>query len=246
MTATITPHAAMPGSINNDSDARRNEYLEALSFYLSQPDSLERIVLLENSGSSLEPFRRLHAESGSSKELILISTSPDYDHSRGKGYGEFLMLDTGLTQLRAEGVLTDESRLWKVTGRHRIANMAELLATSPERYDLYCDLRKVPLIGERLGGNRWMDLRIVSFSLAGYRRFFEGRYGESYVPEKAFFETAYAAWKKNPAGIHPRFRVQPQIRGTSGLTGASYSSPAYRTKEGLRRIGRRLLPGLWL
>lgn len=236
----------MPGSIHNDAEARQKEYLSALSYYLSQPDTLGRIVLLENSGASLEPFRNLHRESGSSKDLILLSTSPDYDHTKGKGYGEFLMLDTGLAQLRSERVLAEDAKLWKVTGRHRIVNMAELLATSPERYDLYCDLRKVPVIGESLGGNRWMDLRIVSFSLSGYSRFFEGRYGESFVPEKAFFETAYATWKRDPTGIYPRFRVQPEIRGTSGYNGASYSSAGYLAKERLRRVSRKVLPGIWL
>jgi hypothetical protein len=52
--------------------------------------------------------------------------------------------------------------LWKVTGRLRVLNLEKLIATAPERYDFYCDLRSVPLIGERLGGNHWMELRTFS------------------------------------------------------------------------------------
>ena len=237
----------MPGSANNDADMRLAEYLNALSHYLSQPDDLiQSVVILENSGTSAAPFQALFEQSGSKKSFSFISTTSDYDHTQGKGFGEFLMIDAGMKQLVESGGASESTEFWKVTGRHQVINIAEMIRTAPADYDLYCDLRKVPLIGERLGGNRWMDLRALSFSLAGYRRFFEGRYDGGFTLEKPFFERAYAAWQRDPRGIVPRFRVQPILRGTNGRTGESYSSPSYLRKERLRAVVRRLAPQVWL
>lgn len=247
LTATVSPSNAMPGSANNDADIRRGEYLNALAHYLSQPDDLiQSIVILENSGASVEPFKALYERSESTKSFSFINTSSDYDHTQGKGFGEFLMIDSGMKRLVESGLASEDTVFWKVTGRHHVINIADMIRTAPADYELYCDLRKVPLIGERLGGNRWMDLRVLSFSLKGYRRFFEGRYDGGFTLEKPFFERAYAAWQLDPRGIVPRFRVQPILRGTNGRTGESYSSPSYLRKERLRSVVRRVAPQVWL
>ncbi|WP_338503307.1 hypothetical protein V6R86_07385 [Sphingomonas kaistensis] len=247
LTATVSPSSTMPGSANNDAAIRRDEYLKALSHYLAQPDDIiQSVVILENSGASAEPFRALYENSGSAKSFAFINTTADYDHTRGKGFGEFLMIDAGMKQLVEGGRFSTEAKFWKVTGRHHVLNISDMIRTAPETYDLYCDLRNVPLIGERLGGNRWMDLRVLSFSIAGYRHFFEGRYDGGFTLEKPFFERAYAAWRQDPKGIVPRFRIQPVLRGTNGRTGESYSSPSYLRKERLRALMRRLAPRLWL
>lgn len=247
LTATVSPSNAMPGSANNDAETRRNEYLNALSHYLSQPDEvIQSVVILENSGASAAPFQALYEASGSGKSFAFINTTADYDHTQGKGFGEFLMIDAGMKQLFDKGLISSDTTFWKVTGRHHVINIADMIRTAPKTYDLYCDLRNVPLIGERLGGNRWMDLRVLSFSLAGYQRFFEGRYGDGFTLEKPFFERAYAAWRQSPEGIVPRFRIQPILRGTNGRTGESYSSPSYLRKERLRTTARKIAPALWL
>ena len=75
---------------------------------------VDGIILLENSGFDLAPFRERHARSGSRKTVHLVNVPDDYDHSKGKGYGEFLMIDRGLAQLAASGAIAPEDRLWKV------------------------------------------------------------------------------------------------------------------------------------
>ncbi|MEC5399290.1 hypothetical protein [Uliginosibacterium sp. H1] len=248
MTATVQPPSGMPGSVRNDPQLRLREYLEAFRFYLTVDDALvDQIVIMENSDADLSPFARVAAEQGSTKRLQLINTSSEYPASKGKGYGEFRMVDEGLSRLIASGAVQMDTPMWKLTGRLKLLNIAEMLATAPAGYGFYCDLRKVPLIGERLGGNDWMELRVFSFTPAAYDACLRGQYGKSYVLEKAFFTLLTgpeAAGGK--ARVVPRFRRQPRLAGVSGHSNKSYEGLGYRAKNTLRSVARVLAPRLWL
>lgn len=246
LTATITPAAGIGATQRVDPGVRLAEYLKAFEFYLGLPDDrVAGIVLLENSGHDLSAFERLARERGSSKRVITLSTSPDYPANRGKGYGEFFMLDQGLAQLRALG-LPGDTPLWKVTGRLIVHNMARMIATAPERFELYADFRHVPWIGHRFGGNDWLELRLIAMTLDGYDRYLRGHYGDGYVLEHAFFQRLFPLLGPAHPGIHPRFRTQPELVGHSGHSNKSYTSLEYRLKGALRVFTRRHLQFLWL
>jgi hypothetical protein len=247
MTATVAPSTLMPGTARSDPALRLAEYLAAFDHYLALDDALvDGIILLENSGFDLAPFRERHARSGSRKTVHLVNVPDDYDHSKGKGYGEFLMIDRGLAQLAASGAIAPEDRLWKVTGRLIVANMAQMMARAPRSFDFYCDLRKVPLIGESLGGNRWAELRLIAFTMRGYYALLRGQYDSDFVLEKSFFEILHDNLGSGALAITPRFAIQPTFVGYSGFSNQSYLSPSKRAKNALRAVGRRLLPALWL
>jgi hypothetical protein len=156
MTATITPAQGIGNSVRVDPALRLSEYLEAFRHYASLPDELvQGILFLENSGHDLTPFRELQRTLGTRKQIEFLSTSTDYPAEKGKGYGEFLMLDQGMSHLRAQGWPGD-TQVWKVTGRLIVKNMARMVRQAPPAFALYADFRHVPVLGSRLGGtNGW-------------------------------------------------------------------------------------------
>ncbi|MBB6132983.1 hypothetical protein HD842_001094 [Massilia aurea] len=243
MSATITPSKDMPGSTRMDPAIRMNDYIEALRYYEGvAPEVVDRIVFLENSDTDLTPLKNA-LQRKSYKNVEFISVSSDYPPSRGKGYGEFRMFDEGL--LASESIKADD-HIWKVTGRLKILNIKQLICSAPADYEVYCDLRDVPLIGESLGGNLWMELRTFAFRRDAYDRYFRGEFSKSFVLEKKFFQTMKEELKKRNKQIIPRFRVQPIIDGYSGYSNANYRSASYRAKEKLRMVARTIAPGLWL
>src|SRR5260370_991740 len=154
MSATIAPSKAMPGSTRNDPQVRLTDYIAALKFYQSIPSNvIDRIVFLENSDSDLTPLKNALA-ANSKMKVEFISVDSQYSPERGKGFGEFRMLDEGLEKSTFIGA---DDYVWKVTGRLIIRNIAALVVSAPADYEVYCDLRDVPFIGESLGGNLWME-----------------------------------------------------------------------------------------
>lgn len=243
MSATITPSKDMPGSTRMDPAIRMNDYIEALKYYESvASEVVDRIVFLENSDTDLTPLKNA-LQRKSYKNVEFISVSSDYPPSKGKGYGEFKMFDEGLL---ASEIIQPDDHVWKVTGRLKILNIEQLIRSAPAEYEVYCDLRDVPIIGNYLGGNPWMELRTFAFRRDAYDRYFRGEFSASFVLEKKFFTTMKKELDKSNAQIIPRFLVQPVIDGYSGYSNANYRSTGYKAKETLRIIARKFVPGLWL
>lgn len=250
MTATITPPEGMPGSVRSDPTMRLDDYSRALKFYLSLPSCyVDRILFLENSGSDLSALRQVAKSVEHDKKVEFIGFIGDYKPEFGKGYGEFNMLDYGLSQYR---FFSKTDVLWKVTGRLQILNLAHLIKTAPQDYTVYCDLRSVPFISESLGGNNWMDLRLFSCTVEAYDRLLRSRYLEmtyfqpKFVnPEKYLFGLMRKAMNEDKK-LKPRFRVQPVIAGYGGYGNANYQGLTYKTKEFVRAAARLTAPWLWL
>lgn len=248
MTATITPFKGMPGVSRADPEIRLRDYIQALKFYLSLPHRfIDRILFLENSGADFDRLRQAANAVKHDKTVEFIACAAQYRPEigvYGKGYGEFSMINEGLANCRA---LSPSDTVWKITGRLSVLNMVRLLQTAPKEYGVYCDLRDVPLIGDRLGGNAWMDLRLFSCRVDAYDAYFRNQMEaiahES--PEKVFFSILKTALKQDLA-IIPRFRIQPMITGYGAFNNVDYQDRAYKTKENLRTFTRLFAPWLWL
>ena len=246
MTATLSPPQLMPCGRRADPALRLKDYLDAFDFYLGLSDQhVDRIILLENSDADLSVFRWLANARHSKKKIQLLNTTSDYPAEKGKGYGEFLMLDRGL-QKAVVGRTEPARHFWKITGRLKVLNLEEMIARAPMDYDIYCDLRDVPLIGEMLGGNQWMELRVFSFSNFGYNKYIRGRYDLGVVLEKELFRVLRQHLHEDGGGIIPRFNVQPELQGYCGHSNVSYQSFGYRSKGTLRKFSRAIFPQLWL
>ena len=247
MSATVSPPKTMIGSARNDPIERMLEYQAAFRFYLALPDEyVDTLVVFENSGADLEVFREIAVAANSKKRIHVVNTSTNYPAHMGKGYGEFMMIDEGLSMLLAAGISSNK-KIWKVTGRLQIVNIKQLIARASRDFEIYCDLRNVPLIGDALGGNRWMELRVFAFTMAGYDRYLRGNYDLGIGLETYFFDILHRATKsRNGTGIIPRFNLQPVIDGFCGYNNKSYLSLEYRVKNFVRATGRLVFPNLWL
>jgi len=246
LTATISIPQGMGATAQVDPEVRLQQYLDAFAYYWALPDeAIDGIVLTENSGYDFAAFQAICDANPCGKRFIPVSTSTDYPSSKGKGYGEFFMLDQALERLRQEGMPGD-TRFWKTTGRLKIRNLAEMTRTAPDTFTVYGDFRRVPFVGRRLGGNEWVELRLIAMTLDGYDRFFRGHYDDGYVIEQPFFDRLYPLYRAGGSGIVPRFRRQPEFVGVSGWSNKNYDGLEYRLKGALRRNLRRWAPGFWL
>ena len=250
MTATITPPRNVPLLSRGDPRLRLEDYRQALRFYMAMPNHfVDGILFIDNSNADLSDLQRMVDAEANGKRVELISfDGNDHPPEFGKGYGEFKLLDFGLA--RSELVRRRaECLLWKVTGRLRVLNLAALIESTPRACSIYCDLRSVPIIGNSMGGNRWMDLRVFSCTLAGYDRFMRDAYprlkrGECRSPEFYFFDKLVRYVRSGD--VVPRFRVQPNIAGFGGHRNVDYQRGSYRAKNVVRAIGRKVAPWLWL
>jgi hypothetical protein len=248
MTATIRPQADAVALARKDPALRLEDYCAALRFYLGLPDALvDRIVFIENSASDLSALQRIVDTETHAKQVELLTfQGNDFPPSFGRGYGEFQLLNHGLAQSAS---LRRGDLFWKVTGRLQVRNLDELIRTAPQEYDLYCDVRDVPLVGQIFGGNPWLELRLFSATRAGYDQFFRPqadrlRRDKVGTPERYLFHQL-----KNypdPLRIIRRFRVQPQYVGFAGHSNRDYASLPDRAKNSVRSVTRKWLPWIWI
>ena len=250
LTATITPPQGVPELSRTDPAIRLNDYLTAFEFYLKVPTKvLPRIVFAENSASDVSRFEEMAARLGRGKEVFVTTANwNDHPASYGRAYGEMKLIDKIMTEFAPVASLPADAIIWKGTGRHILRNIEPLIRTAPAAYDLYCDLKNRPI--------PWFDMRFFSFSVAGYRRFFLGRYPEVRdafsFPEPGSREVAEMMIRRwigdqlpDPK-IFPRFRVEPFIQGIRGWDNQPYSRGKGLAKFVVRKFGRRVAPRLWI
>ncbi len=250
LTATITPPEGVPELARTDPAIRRQDYLKAFEFYLKVPTrTLPRVVFAENSDSDVSAFRALGDRLGQGKEVFVTSfNGNDHPASYGRAYGEMKLLDKIMTDFEPVSSLPPDALIWKGTGRHILKNIDQLIRTAPRSYDLYCDLKNRPM--------PWFDMRFFSFSMAGYRSLFLGRYPEVRdafsFPEPGVREVAEFMIRRwvgdllpNPR-IYPRFRVEPFIEGVRGWDNQPYSRGRGLAKFWVRTVSRKVAPKLWI
>ena len=248
MTATIAPPHGAPELARSDPRLRLTDYCDALRFYLNLPDhTLHKLLFIDNSNSDLSTLEAIASEVHHRTKVEFIKfQGNDHPPEFGKGYGEFKLIDYGMAH---STIISAEDYVWKVTGRLRLLNLQQLIETAPVDYNIYCDLRHLLLIGDKLGGNDWMDLRVFSWSNLGYDLYLRNRYEllkpeVTGSPEQYFYKVMRAEDKS--AGIVPRFRIQPNIAGFGGRLNVDYQSNSYRLKNGLRQVARQIAPWIWL
>ncbi|MFV0335300.1 MAG: hypothetical protein ACK5JR_14670 [Tropicimonas sp.] len=245
MTATITPPASMGNNLRQDPDLRLQDYAEALRFYLSLPPGGPQSVLFcENSGSDLSSLRELsESENPHGRKVEFLSYVTDMPPERGKGCGELDILDRAHDEVLAA---RPEVMVWKVTGRLVVKNLSQMIASLPKGAAFYGDFRSVPVIGEKLGGNDWLDTRLLAYRPDYYAKYVHGMKEKCGIcTEKCLFAAIRPAIDGDP-GIAPRFRAQPVFRGICGGSNEDYEALPARAKNLIRSVGRRVAPGVWL
>lgn len=246
LTAAIDTDPANHNNKRSSSHARRQDYINALDYYIhNSPKEISHILFCENTGADLSEFNALKNISEKfGKTLNFLSFKGKSLLSEGKGRCEYEILDTAHVWLASR--FPKETPVWKITGRLIVKNFTSLVRSRPSTASVYMDLRSVPFIKDRLGGNNWAEMRVMSYTIEGYDRILKeqgpncGR-----VTEKGLFQIV-RNYKELGENIEPRFLVQPRFKGICGGSNKNYESMEYQMKDALRSFIRSVAPRIWL
>lgn len=245
LTATIRPHPDVPFLTRRDPQVRLADYREALQVYVRLPDTVvDRIVFVDNSGSDLAALGAVVDAEGRAKHVELLSfAGRDYPVEQGRSVGETYLIEDALARSRILSRLGDDDMFWKVTGRLQIQNLDRLVSSTPA-CDLYIDFRRYRM--------HWVDTRVFAATRRGFRAAFLSRIellrhdllppGVVAPEQRLFGELDDLRYEIR---LEPRFRVEPQIAGSSGL-GENYRRPRRLVESGVRSVTRRVIPSLWI
>ena len=239
MTATITPHNAR-NLARTDPVARLHDYNEALSFYLGLIDRpLHGIVFVENSDSDVTTLRQLVASRGLTGRVEFLCNYGVHLYSeKGRAHGEFKLLDYAMTA----SIMVIEAGVnhvvWKITGRYTVKNLASMISGAPRDFDAYVDMKDHP--------RRWMDMRLMAWTSAGYDRIFRGVADDLDSKTHEMLMREYLPKRALGARLVPRFSREPYIDGVRGWDNGNYSKGKELLKCYVRSAGRVLAPWYWI
>jgi len=244
LTATIAPPQVAVA--RSDPKIRLRDYLTSLEFYNSLPSAIiDRILFVDNSGSDIGPIEEFVRSRINDKTVEIISfQGNEHAISHGKAYGEFKLLDFGLQHT---ALLSTNDRFWKVTGRLRVLNLVDLIASVRTPYDVLCDLHNFPWIGTgKTFANHWMDLRLFSCTYSAYQKVFAGKYEElgPLINQQVLYDIVMAS--RIELNILPRFTEQPILAGISGRHERDYHTGVQKIKTLMRGCIRKTVPSIWI
>lgn len=245
LTATINP--PQDAVARNNPELRLSDYSQSLRFYLGLPaEYIDRILFIDNSASNLDPLEKVINSTEHDKLVELISfAGNNHPVGYGKAYGEFKLIDFGLEHTT---LLAPDDLFWKVTGRLKVLNLADILTAVRRRdYDILCDLYSFPLVGTgKLFGNRWMDLRLFSCSVNAYQKHLAHQYEASKNEFNQELLYKLVINQRNRLKLVPRFPIQPVVSGFSGRHDRDYHGGLQRIKTTIRSGVRRIVPFIWV
>ncbi len=247
LTATVQPPPGAIGLKRTDVDLRKQDYREALAFYLDELErgTFARIVLVDSSNTPLDFLQALVDQRGARDRVELVTYDGiDYPPENGRTFGEFKLIDDGYRLSATLRGLRDDDVVWKITGRYTVRNIARLVARRPAKADLYCNARKYPV--------DYLDLYCISWNGRAYRHLVEGLYPQLDVSrttltgEKLFYDIVFGGPAAADLRVKPRFNVTPYITGVRGYTNTGFNVGSDRRKFYLRTAMRRLAPWVWV
>jgi hypothetical protein len=246
LTATVTPLAGLPALARTDHKVRMNDYMQTLGAYL---DLLERgvfraIVFVENSGAELSVLERMVKARGLAAQVEFISFDGlVFDPAKGRGYGEFLMVDHAMSQ-SSMLLLHPRATVWKCTGRYVVRTL-EAIVCHARAGDLYCHCRDYPA--------PWCELYLLGWTRKGYEAVLRGAYRNLandvvkgvHSTEEVLFRAMVDSAPESVV-VKRRFRRLPRVEGVRGWNNASFDAGWNSPKNLLRRIFIRFLPFVWI
>jgi hypothetical protein len=241
-----------------EKEVREQQYLTTLNYYLHNHPRIQKIIFIENSGSSLELLQQEAQDNPYQKQVEFISlyTNLQYGH-KGKGFGECMLIQQGLKQSELIKTVT---HFGKVTGRICLVNITQILETLTADFDCVCDYKdqgyKLKKFFFNKKGKPFCDTRFIAFSQKFYREHIDYLHTDfvKKFPKKYFcIEVEYfhkLSSLEGQANIMKRFKIEPRFSGVSGHSGGKkygskdYNSLVEKSKHKLRVIARQVIP--WL
>lgn len=243
ITSTIAPASGALLLKVTDPVSRLAEYCAALDTYLALLDRglVDHIVYADNSGYPLDALQAIVGRRGHAERVEFLSFRSGDDPQAGRYYLEMQLIDTAFRISQVLDVDQDQ-RIWKVTGRYIIGNIARIIATAPPEFDLYVNCRNYPM--------RFLDFYIVAFGSQTYPRLLGrdiGLYTAGELSGEIILRERIDAGVFEGMAIIPRFRQPPRLTaGRRGYDGASYASGKEMVKYMIRRVACTVTPWLWL
>lgn len=194
-----------------DPEIRKADYLRAIRYYLNRFPY--PVVFVENTGTDLS--NELTEEIQTKRLELLPYQGNDYDPALGKGFGEARSIIYGLENSR---FISDESFIFKITGRYEISN-AKAFFNEYERN------QNLDLIADLTNNFHWS----MSF-IVGFRPFFIRKYlipNALLINDTSGFAFENALAKSVLQAIADQvkfqlFRHYPRLLAISGTTGRYY------------------------
>ena len=209
LTACVNP-GGMPFTVLNDTSERLRQYREALNFYLNE--TTLPIVFCEN---TLCDFSEDYKEYIASGRLEYITfDGNNFDKSRGKGYGEALIMEEAFRHSR---LLDQCNFVVKITGRLIVRNISQLVKDNRRMF--------TDTIQTFYPNNNMADSRLVILPKLFCIDDFLARKDSINDTEGYYFEhLLYDAVISRKKYIYVPFLHVPLIDGVSGSTGNLYKS----------------------
>lgn len=209
LTACVNP-GGMPFTVLNDTSERLRQYREALDFYLNE--TTLPIVFCEN---TLCDFSEDYKEYIASGRLEYITfDGNNFDKSRGKGYGETLIMEEAF---RHSWLLDQCNFVVKITGRLIVRNISQLVKDNRRMF--------TDTIQTFYPNNNMADSRLVILPKLFCIDDFLARKDSINDTEGYYFEhLLYDAVISRKKYIYVPFLHVPLIDGVSGSTGNLYKS----------------------
>lgn len=243
LTATVQPPADARSLARSDPRVRLADYLDAFDFYLDalRHGAADAVVLCENSGYDLGVFADRARRQGLEQRVECISfRGLDHPGRYGRGYGEFKLVDHAMGHSTLIAAAGPDAVVWKLTGRYRVRNIAQLVASRPPAADLYCHAHNWP--------RTYVDLHVMAWTRAGHAQIVGGAYRhlrQDGTPRSA--ERRFREWiDQHPcrARIVKRFRHVPLVDGVRA--GDNRDFRALRGRYVVRWFALRWLPQVWV
>lgn len=134
LTACVNPDG-MAFTKLNDAEIRKQQYVDAIMFYLL--NTSVRIVFVENTECDLSSNFQSYIHEGRLEMMNFQGNK--YNRSIGKGYGEALIIKYALEN---SCFLKGNTIVVKITGRHKCMNINNVLAKCNDVNTLYAVLAK--------------------------------------------------------------------------------------------------------
>ena len=224
LTSCVNPNG-MPFTALSDINVRKQQYLDALRFYVNNTPL--PIVYVDNSNVDIKEYNVI--SNIVDDRLELLSFDGNHDKEHGKGYGELEIIDYAIKHSNIINSNKNVSII-KITGRLVIVNIMTIL--NQLKYNILPSSNSV--ICSMNSDFSMADSRLLIAPLNFYKRLIENRMAIN-DSEGVYLEHVLCSLikKQNLYAFHTFFS-EPQYQGVSGSTNNTYEAKKHTFREKIR------------
>ena len=224
LTSCVNPNG-MPFTALSDINVRKQQYLDALRFYVNNTPL--PIVYVDNSNVDIKEYNVI--SNIVDDRLELLSFDGNHDKEHGKGYGELEIIDYAIKHSNIINSNKNVSII-KITGRLVIVNIMTII--NQLKYNILPTSNSV--ICSMNSDFSMADSRLLIAPLNFYKRLIENRMAIN-DSEGVYLEHVLCSLikKQNLYAFHTFFS-EPQYQGVSGSPNITYEAKKHTFREKIR------------